>query len=192
MTTRRQFGRIRKLPSGRWQARYPDGSGRDIAGPITFSTKGDAARFLAQMQADLDRGQWRDPRLGQVTFEAWVQEWLNSNSAKRATTRARDEAVLCRHFLPALGQRELAKFTPVHVRGVVDTMAATLSADTVRTNVGVPRAVLNAAVEADLIARSPVRGLRLAKPMRETVPHSRPSNYSVSPTPSVRATARSC
>ena len=56
MTTRRQFGRIRKLPSGRWQARYPDGSGRDIAAPTTFSTKGDAARFLAQMQADLDRG----------------------------------------------------------------------------------------------------------------------------------------
>ena len=93
MSTRRQFGRIRKLPSGRWQARYPDGSGRDIAAPMTFISKGDAARFLAQMQADLDRGQWRDPRLGQMTFTAWVEEWLDSNPAKRATTRAREEAV---------------------------------------------------------------------------------------------------
>ena len=163
MTTRRHFGRIRKLPSGRWQARYPDGSGRDVPAPATFASKGDATRFLARIQADLDRGQWRDPRLAQVTFGDWVDQWLASNPAKRATTRARDESVLRTHFLPALGARQLVSITPVHVRGVVDAMAAKLSADTVRTNVGVLRAVFNAAVEADLIARSPVRGLRLAK-----------------------------
>lgn len=49
-------------------------------------------------------------------------------------------------------------------------MAAALLPATVRTNLGVLRAVLNAAVEADLIGRSPVRGIRLAKP----VPPDRP------------------
>lgn len=116
MTARRQFGRVRKLPSGRWQVRYPDGSGRDVPAPTTFASKGDTTRFLAQVQADLDRGQWRDPRLGQITFSAWAQQWLASNPAKRATTLARDESVLRTHFLPDLGTRHLADITPTHVR----------------------------------------------------------------------------
>lgn len=166
MSRRRQFGRIRQLSSGRWQARYPDASGVDVPAPSTFSTKAEAARFLAQVQTDLDRGMWRDPRLGRVTFGDWVEQWLASNPAKRSTTWARDASVLATHFLPGLGSRPLASITPAHVRGVVDAMARRLASSTVRTNVGVLRAVLNAAVEADLIGRSPVRGLRLSKGQR--------------------------
>lgn len=55
MSKRRQFGKIRRLPSGRWQARYRDGSGQEVAAPYTFTTKADAGRFLARVQADMDR-----------------------------------------------------------------------------------------------------------------------------------------
>lgn len=163
MATRRPFGRIRKLPSGRWQARFPDGSGRDVPAPVTFETKGEATRFLSQVETDLARGQWHDPRLGEVTFAAWSEQWLASNPAKRATTLARDDSVLRTHFLPALGKRRLATITPLDVRAAVDAMAAKVAPATVRTNLAVLRAVLNAAVEADLIARSPVRGVRIRK-----------------------------
>lgn len=158
---RRSFGRARKLPSGRWQARYPDGSGRDVPAPMTFATKADASRFLAQMQSDIAHGLWRDPRLGQISFADWAEQWLASNPAKRATTLARDSCVLRTHFIPALGNRQLASITPLHIRAVVDAMAARLAPATMRTNVGVLRAVFNAAVESDLIARSPVRAIRL-------------------------------
>lgn len=168
MTSRRQFGRVRKLPSGRWQARHPDGAGGDLPAPVTFATKADAARYLAKVQAEVDRGQWRDPRLGQVTFAEWVEQWLSSNPSKRATTKARDESVLRTHFLPTLGPRSLASVTPAQVKAAVDAMAAKLAPATVRTNLAVLRAVLNAAVEADVIGRSPVRGVRLRKaPARE-------------------------
>lgn len=50
--SRRQFGRVRKLPSGKWQARYPVGDGHLHAAPQTFATKGDAARYLATVEAD--------------------------------------------------------------------------------------------------------------------------------------------
>jgi hypothetical protein len=42
----RSFGSIRKLPSGRWQARYraPDGLLRSA--PHTFARKADASRWL--------------------------------------------------------------------------------------------------------------------------------------------------
>jgi integrase len=161
MATRRPFGRVRKLPSGRWQARFPDGSGRDVPAPVTFETKSDATRFLSRTQTDLARGQWQDPRLGEVTFQAWSDQWLASNPSKRSTTLARDKTVLRTHFLPALGTRRLATITPVDVRAVVDAMTSKVAPATVRTNLAVLRAVFNAAVEADVIARSPVRGLRM-------------------------------
>ncbi|MGH9121577.1 MAG: tyrosine-type recombinase/integrase [Acidimicrobiales bacterium] len=158
---RRPFGRVRKLPSGRWQARYPDGLGRDVAAPTTFPTKADAALFLAKVQTEMERGEWIDPALGRITFREWAQEWLAANPAKRATTLARDRVVLNTHFLPLLGDRPLSKISPAHVKGCVDAMTAKLAPATVRTNLAVFKAVMNAAVQADRIARSPVRAIRL-------------------------------
>src|SRR4051812_32859568 len=161
VSARRQFGSIRKLPSGRWQVRHADPAGTRITVPTTFGTRGDASRYLARVQSDMERAQWRDPRAGRITFEEWATEWLAGNPAKRATTLARDTVVLQTHVLPLLRDRPLASITPAHIKGVVDAMSSKLAPATVRTNVGVIRAVLNAAVEADLITRSPVRGLRL-------------------------------
>jgi hypothetical protein len=53
---RRRFGSVRRLPSGRWQARYRTSDGRLHTAPQTFATKTDATRFLAQAEADLTRG----------------------------------------------------------------------------------------------------------------------------------------
>lgn len=119
MTARRQFGRIRKLPSGRWQVRYPDGSGSLIAAPPTFAAKADASRFLAQIQADRERGQWVDPRSGHIGFSEWVAAWLRSNPSKRATTLARDRVVLETHFDPSLGERKLGSIMPADIKATV-------------------------------------------------------------------------
>ena len=159
--TRRQFGRIRKLPSGRWQARYPDGTGHDIPAPDTFATKAEASAYLARIQTEIERGQWRDPALGKTNFRDWGNEWLASNPGKRATTLARDRVVLETHFYPALGHLPLARITPAHAKACVDAMAARLAPATVKTNVGVFKAVLNAAVDAELISRSPARSIKL-------------------------------
>ena len=44
---RRRFGSVRKLPSGRFQARYRDETGVEYAAPETFATKTMASRWLA-------------------------------------------------------------------------------------------------------------------------------------------------
>jgi hypothetical protein len=36
MSGKRQFGTVRKLPLGRWQARYRDGSGQMFSAPSTL------------------------------------------------------------------------------------------------------------------------------------------------------------
>ncbi|HYD09289.1 MAG TPA: hypothetical protein VEA78_04230 [Acidimicrobiales bacterium] len=49
------------------------------------------------------------------------------------------------------------------MKAAVDAMTAKLAPATVRTNLGVLCAVLNAAVDADVIAESPVRDVRAKK-----------------------------
>lgn len=53
---RRQFGRVRRLPSGRFQARYPIEGGQLLRAPTTFATLAEAEQFLATVEADLRRG----------------------------------------------------------------------------------------------------------------------------------------
>jgi integrase len=64
-------------------------------------------------------------------------------------------------WLPALG-RQLGAITPGDVRRVVEAMTAQpLAPKTVRTNLGVFSGVMSRAVEAEVIGRNPVRGIRL-------------------------------
>ena len=84
----RHFGAIRKLPSGRWQARYrsPDGVMRPAPG--TFERKGDASRWLAGIETDIAKGEWRDPHRAQQL----VTEYATGNAfaAKVPGTTIRD------------------------------------------------------------------------------------------------------
>ena len=73
---KRQFGSIRKLPSGRWQARYPDRSGCIVTAPATFPTKQSAGQFLSGIETDMARGAYIDPRAGRTTLARWTESWL--------------------------------------------------------------------------------------------------------------------
>lgn len=50
MVNKRRFGRVRRLPSGRSQARYKGPDGMDRPAPRMFAFKGDAERRLARME----------------------------------------------------------------------------------------------------------------------------------------------
>ena len=159
--SRRQFGRIRQLPSGRWQARYALEDGELRTAPRTFPTKGDAARYLAGIETDLARGQYIDPRLGMITLAEWAEQWL-TRPGKRANSVARDRQAL-EVFLQDLGGRPLASITPMHVQGVVDARAKVVAPATLARDFSALRAVLNAAVDADMIGRSPARKIALPR-----------------------------
>ena len=53
---KRDFGTVRRLASGRWQARYPDATGQRRTAPTTFTTRAEAAAYLAAAQTDALRG----------------------------------------------------------------------------------------------------------------------------------------
>ncbi len=102
------------------------------------------------------------PRPRRGHFRSWAEQWLKASPAEGATALARDRVVLQTHFFPALGDRPLSTIIRAHVKGCVDAMVAKPAPTTVRTNFAVLNAVLNAAVDADLIARSPARGIRIS------------------------------
>jgi hypothetical protein len=156
------MGHIEKRGPKRYRARYrgPDGRERNK----TFDTRRDAERFLATSEADKLRGAWVDPSLGRITFRDWTTRYFAAARHKRPTTLARDRAVTDKHLLPALGNQPIGHITPLDVRRLVEHMSITLASATVRTNYGVLRAILQAAVEADLLAVSPCRGVRLPSP----------------------------
>lgn len=159
-------------PSGRWQARYRTGAGDLVAARQTVATKREAAQFLAVVEADQLRGVTIDPRGGRTKAEVWAQEWLRTKRGQRANTLARDRAALA-HAVPIIGHLPLASVTQMHIRSVIDAICDVgRSPKTVRTSIGTVSALFAAAVEADLIQRSPVRprSLALERPARRPRP----------------------
>ena len=70
MSGRRRFGALRRLSSGRWQARFRDPeTGLYRNAPNTFATKTAAAKWLSAIETDIARGDWHDPKRGD-TLEA--------------------------------------------------------------------------------------------------------------------------
>lgn len=60
---REEWGTIRKLPSGRFQAQTPVIEGKKrLKGPHTFSTRGEARAWLIQMQIQFEHGQLELPK----------------------------------------------------------------------------------------------------------------------------------
>ena len=108
---RRPWGNARKLPSGRWQARYQV-QGRWRNAPETFRTKSLADSWLAATRTDLERGNWIDPSAGKVHLTAYAQGWLAARPELRPRTKENYRSLLKLHILPTLGQVELGDLSP--------------------------------------------------------------------------------
>ncbi|MGD0982773.1 MAG: site-specific integrase [Acidimicrobiales bacterium] len=163
MTKRRRFGRIRQLPSRRWQVRYPDGAGRLISAPETFATSAAAERCLASIETDQRRGEWTDPRLGRRLFGDFAAEWWRTTVDLRPSTRVRDEGYVNRYVLPRFGDCMLAEITQLDVRGWVADLSSTLAPATVVKAARLLGKILTAAVDGRLIAVSPCKPLPLPR-----------------------------
>jgi integrase len=153
---RRVFGSIRRLSSGRWQVRYRDLSGVLHTGPHTFTSKADAARYLAMVEADLHRGTWADPKLGRITLTEWVKRWQATTMNLRPTTRDLYAYLLRRFLLPTFGKAALSSIDALAVRAWLTSLQAQqLSPSTVAKAYRLLSRILGAAVEAGYLLRNP-------------------------------------
>src|SRR5690348_11034566 len=113
--SRRRFGSVRQLPSGRYQARYRGPDGLTRTAPISYPTKRSAEQFLVETEAELLRGAWLDPDAGKVTLAEFAEQWVRERQLK-ARTREEYERHLRLHLRPAIGKRAMAEVTAAHIR----------------------------------------------------------------------------
>lgn len=156
--SRRRFGRVRKLPSGRYQARYRGPDGIDRPASRTFATRTEADRWLSLVEAEIVSGTWRSPDAGRISVDEYVTAWIRQRPNLAPRTVELYQALYRRHIGPMLGHRLLSDLTPAHVRtwyaGMVESGTGQTSAAKAYRLL---RAVLNTAVDDELIRRNPCR-----------------------------------
>jgi integrase len=125
-------GHLRQLPSGRWQAAFPDpvekvvrvikGMPRDMSvmhpAPQTFDTKMDADAWLKRQGLDVERGHWAPPSektVGPGTVGAYAETWL-AHRTLRPKTRSQYRKLLDTLILPTLKDVPLDRLQPATVR----------------------------------------------------------------------------
>ncbi|MBK3580902.1 site-specific integrase [Streptomyces sp. MBT65] len=153
---RREFGTTRKLPSGRWQARYISPDGQRHTAPETFETKSDAQEWLNLTRADIERDVWRDPDAGAVNFEKYALRWKEERGLA-PTTLDRYDGLLRLHILPTFGGKDLDEITPPSVRTWRAERLKATGATTVAKSYRLLKAILQTAVDDDLLRSNPCR-----------------------------------
>ncbi|MHC5700885.1 tyrosine-type recombinase/integrase [Streptomyces tirandamycinicus] len=154
---RRAFGAVRKLPSGRYQARYPGPDGVMRPAPDTFATVRDADDWLAEKRTEIRRGDWQDPDAGAVDFAEYALLWVKERRLS-PTTDELYRRLLRLHVLPAFEGLDLDEITAPRVRSWrSERLDSTGAATTVAKSYRLLKAILETAVEDELIRRNPCR-----------------------------------
>ncbi|MFD9499680.1 tyrosine-type recombinase/integrase [Streptomyces sp. NPDC060035] len=152
----RRFGAVRQYRSGRWTASYLDSTGERRRAPESFATKTDAEVWLSQVEADLTRGDWRDPDAGAVNFGEYALKWVDERELA-ATTDELYRRLLRLHILPGFESSDLDQITAPRVREWRAERRKATGATTVAKSYRLLKAILETATDDELIRRNPCR-----------------------------------
>jgi integrase len=119
---RRSFGRLRRLPSGRYQAIYQAPDGKLHTAKATFGARDDAESWLADRRKEIDRDLWNPgaakaaKKKPSITFATYADRWIDTRRVKgrplRPRTKAHYKKLLKQHILPTFGPKQLRSITP--------------------------------------------------------------------------------
>ncbi|MFB8114259.1 tyrosine-type recombinase/integrase, partial [[Kitasatospora] papulosa] len=148
----------------RYRARYigPDGSEKSKSFPDKQKRR--AETWLANIEADMSRGDYIAPEAGKATFEQYATKWMNTQMTD-PSTRESVEMRLRLHALPHIGKRPIGSFNPTHIRLWMRILEdAGLSAAYRRGIFAHVSTVFTAAVEDRLIRANPCRARSVKAP----------------------------
>ncbi|MCL4414589.1 MAG: site-specific integrase [Actinobacteria bacterium] len=167
--TRRRFGRIRRLPSGRYQASYigPDGIVHNA--DKTFATKAMAERWLSLTEADMVRGEWSAPERRAETVGEWAERWLEQGQW-RPTTAAGYKSKVRTLVLPRWSATPIGEVRREDVRAWATGLADDgFSSASIRHAAGTLGRILDMAVESGALVVNPCARLRLRTPRQSEI-----------------------
>jgi integrase len=143
----------------RWRGCYRDEA--DKKHHRTFDTKTDARNWARDQEAAIRGGTYIDPRAGGLSLGRYAESWLATyrQSAGRVDQVGR---TLRRHILPTLGDVPMRALTPRMLQAWVNAMTDQGIAPTsVRNYASTLATILNAAVDDEVLAKSPYRKVQL-------------------------------
>jgi len=154
----RSFGTIRKLASGRWQARYRGPDGLLRSAPHTFAYKADASKWLALTEAELINGKWIDPDAGRVLLSEYATVWIDERAGLRPKTIQLYRYLLRTHLQKDFGSRTIASITEADVRRWrADLLSGGVSSVIAAKAYRLLKSILATAAEDGRIPRNPCR-----------------------------------
>jgi integrase len=155
---RRRFGSIRKLPSGRYQARYPGPDGVERPADDTFATKPEAENWLTLKEAEILEGDWIDPDAGEILIPDYVSTWIAERPGLRPKTVKNYSSLLRCQIAPYLATVTVGELTLARVRRWRKKLLDSgVSEITTAKAYRLLRAVMNTALDDGLIKRNPCR-----------------------------------
>jgi integrase len=175
--SRRSFGRLRKLRSGRWQPAYIGPDNALHHAPTTYEAKIDAEGWLANERRLIAAGDWMPPDQRSAlaaskshTLAEYAAPWLVDRTLK-PRTRDHYQHLLDRLILPDLGDKPLKAITPVVIRSWHAELGP--KTPTLRAHAyGLLRTILGSAVHDGMIASNPchIRGAGNSKRVHKIKP----------------------
>jgi integrase len=159
-----------RVPTGRhgtgrrWDARWHDGERQRHK---AFERKEDAKRFLTQVQADLWRGAYVDPRAGQVTVAAYAAQWRGEQLHRDSTAEFVERAFRL-HVDPVIGHLRLGQVRSSHLQAWVKDRSRVLAPSTLRVVYSYVASMLQRAATDRLIGVSPCVDVRLPEVAHRT------------------------
>ncbi len=155
---RRRFGAVRRLPSGRWQARYPGPDGVVRPAGDTFTTKTEAEVWLTRKETELIEGEWIDPDAGEIALGEYSVTWIEERPGLRPKTVSLYRYLLRAHIAPYFPTMTVAALTTGIVRRWHKKLLDNgVSPVTAAKAYRLLRAIMNTAVDDGLIRRNPCR-----------------------------------
>jgi len=160
-TTRRGFGHVRQLPSGKWQASYKGPDGNRYKGEKTFSSKVSANGWLATIENDIERETWRPPHvLNAELLRPYALKWLEARRNRKGKPLAPATRALyldqIERGMADLHSTRLTQITTAVVREWHNGRVK-VGASQAGHEAALLRAILNTAVADEILMKNPVR-----------------------------------
>jgi len=150
---------IRRLESGLWQATVRLPNGKRVS--RTSPRKGDVKAWATKLEADIQSGTWRDPRLGRMTFGEWDERWWAARVVEEETRRG-DRAQREHRILPQWQDWPLGKITRLDVQAWIRRMEKDgVPAPTIRRTYNLFALMVRDAVIEGLIGETPCVRIKL-------------------------------
>ncbi|WP_406297537.1 site-specific integrase [Embleya sp. NBC_00888] len=145
----------------KWRARYRGTDGKERS--RTFDTKREANSWLSQQTSSIVRGDWIDPKAGEIKFGEYARGWLDRQTFDKPKTEAETRGLLASRVLPEWQDVSLNKISYEAVSSWSASLIGVVSSSRTRQSIHLLGRILDDATRTGRLVRHPVRQVKLPR-----------------------------